>query len=228
MSFELSHEISKKVRENKKRNSCISLALLLYNIVHTTVNLIFAQMKVCFELIDTSEYYCSAFLHLTLLLLTLKVPLWWTLFKPLFLNIILTHVTKGLIILCLWLSILGGVDVRFTQEPSNPSYFNNGSDANLVWDYTDPQNKIQYIIYSVLVDGTFVRIMVNDSRGVQEHPNIPPSYKGRVKIEGRATLVIKNINPGDNTEFKCSIREEGSVESIVQLIVAGTYHRHNH
>ena len=117
--------------------------------------------------------------------------------------------------------------MRFIKEPSNPSYFNNGSDANLVWDYTDPQNKIQYIIYSVLVDGKFVRIMVNDSRGVQEHPDIPPSYKGRVKIEGRATLVIKNINPEDNTRFKCEVRGSFfySVESTVQLIVAGMYYR---
>ena len=161
-------------------------------------------------------------------LFTLKVPLWWTLFKPFFLNIILSLVTKGLRILCLWLSVLGGVDVLFTREPSNPSYFNNGSDANLVWDYTDSYNKIQYIIYSVLVDGTFVRMMVNGSRGVQENPNIPPSYKGRVKIEGRATLVIKNINPGNNTEFKCSMFGSfvATIESTVQLIVAGTYYRY--
>ena len=129
--------------------------------------------------------------------------------------------------LCLWLCILGGVDVRFTQEPSDPSYFNNGSDASLVWDYTDPHDKLQYIIYSALVDDTFVRMMVNDSHGVQEHPNIPPSYKGRVEIQGRATLVIKNINPGDNTEFKCEMRGRfpGSVESRVQLVVAGMYFR---
>ena len=118
----------------------------------------------------------------------------------------------------------------FTQEPSNPSYFHNGSYANLVWDYTDSKNDIQYIIYSVLVDGTFVRMMVNDSRSVQEHPKIPPSYKGRVKIEERATLVIKNISPGDNTKFRCELI--GSflylVQSTVQLIVAGTYYRHNH
>ena len=129
--------------------------------------------------------------------------------------------------LCLWLCILGGVDVRFTQEPSDPSYFNNGSDASLVWDYTDPHDKLQYIIYSALVDDTFVRMMVNDSHGVQEHPNIPPSYKGRVEIQGRATLVIKNINPGDNTEFKCEMRGRfpGSIESRVQLVVAGMYFR---
>ena len=114
--------------------------------------------------------------------------------------------------------------MRFTQEPSNPSYFNNGSDANLVWDYTDSHNKIKYITYSVLVNGAFVKMMFNDSRGVQDHPSIPLSYKGRVKIEGRATLVIKNINPGDNTEFRCEIRGSFlNIISSVQLIVAGTY-----
>ena len=44
----------------------------------------------------------------------------------------------------------------------------------------------------------------------------------RVKIEGRATLVIKNINPADNTKFKCEL-ERGlrTFRSVVQLIVAG-------
>ena len=165
------------------------------------------------------------YLHLLLLLLSLKVPLWWTLFKPLLLNIIFTFVTKGLQILCLWLSILVGV--HFTREPYNPIYFNNGSYANLVWDYADPHNNVQSTLYSVQVAGAFVKMMVNDSRGVQEHPDIPPSYKGRVKIEGSATLVIKNINPEDNTRFKCEVRGSFfySVESTVQLIVAGMYYR---
>ena len=118
---------------------------------------------------------------------------------------------------------------HFTQEPSDPSYFINGSDASLVWDYTDPQNDIQSIIYSVLINGKLVEMLVNDSLGVQEHTKIPPFYKGRVKIEGRATLVIKNINPGDNTEFQCELRGGfSSLKSTVQLIVAGTYYRHNH
>ena len=188
-------------------------------------------MKVYFGLIDTiSEYQCSAYLYLLLLLLTLKVPLWWTLFKPFFLNIIFTHVTKGLKILCLRLSILGGVDVHFTQEPSSPSYFNNGSDAKLVWDYTDPHNDIQDILYEVQVNGAFVKMMVKNSLDVQEHPSIPPSYKGRVKIEGRATLVIKNINPRDNAKFNCELIGSflETVKSTVQLIVAGKYYRNSY
>ena len=188
-------------------------------------------MKVYFGLINTiSEYQCSAYLYLLLLLLTLKVPLWWTLFKPFFLNIIFTHVTKGLKILCLRLSILGGVDVRFTQEPSSPSYFNNGSDAKLVWDYTDPHNDIQDILYEVQVNGAFVKMMVKNSLGVQEHPSIPQYYKGRVKIEGRATLVIKNINPRDNAKFNCELIGSflETVKSTVQLIVAGKYYRNSY
>ena len=118
--------------------------------------------------------------------------------------------------------------MKFTQEPSNPSYFNNGSDANLMWDYTDPHNKIQNIIYSVLVNGVFVQMMFNDSGGVQDYSNIPLSYKGRVKIEGRATLVIKNINPGDNTKFRCELETLELLPSTVELIVTGTYYRHNH
>ena len=158
-------------------------------------------------------------------MLTLKVPLWWTLFKPFFLNIILPHATKGLRILCLWLSILGGVNTPFTQEPSDPSYFNNGSDANLVWDYTDAHDTIQSITFSVLINDAFFKMIVNDSSGVQEHPSIPLSYKGRVKIEGRATLVIKTINLGDNTKFRCELG--GSIDtfaSTVQLTVAGMYY----
>ena len=120
--------------------------------------------------------------------------------------------------------------MHFTQEPSNPSYFNNGSDAKLVWDYADPHNKIQDILYKVQVNGVFVEMMVNNSLGVQEHPNIPPSYKGRVKIEGRATLVVKNINPGDNTKFNCELIGSfiNTFQSTVQLIVAGIYYRYNH
>ena len=221
--------ISVHILEIKESGTCqkrFSKGTISYTFL--LLDLISYQLKVYFKLIDVREYQCNAYLHLLLLLLTLKVPLWWTPFKQFFLNIILTHVTKKLRILYLWLSILGGVDVHFIQEPSNPSYFNNGSDANLVWDYTDPHNKVQNIIYSVHEGDKFVRAMVNGSHSVQEHPDIPPSYKGRVKIEGRATLVIKNINPGDNTKFKCGLFGSfvGEIQSTVQLIVTGTYYRY--
>ena len=113
--------------------------------------------------------------------------------------------------------------MSFTQEPSNPSYFNNGSDANLVWNYTDPLNEVQGVLYKVDMNGELKKMIVKNSYGVQENPNIPPSYKGRLKIEGRATLVIKNINPGDNTKFNCELIGSfiDTFQSTVKLIVAG-------
>ena len=119
--------------------------------------------------------------------------------------------------------------MKVTQEPSDPSYFKNGSDANLVWNYTDPLNKVQGIIYSVLVKGVYVKMIFKDSLRVQEYSSIPLSYKGRVKIEGIATLVIKNINPKDKAKFKFEMwgSLSSKIESTVQLIVAGTYYRHN-
>ena len=113
--------------------------------------------------------------------------------------------------------------MSFTQEPSNPSYFNNGSDANLVWNYTDPLNEVWGVLYKVEMNGKLKKMIVKNSYGVQENPNIPPSYKGRLKIEGRATLVIKNINPGDNTRFNCELIGSflNTFQSTVKLIVAG-------
>ena len=48
--------------------------------------------------------------------------------------------------------------MKVTQEPSNPSYFKNGSDAKLVWDYTDPLNATRGIIFSVLVKDTYKKL----------------------------------------------------------------------
>ena len=93
------------------------------------------------------------------------------------------------------------------------------------WCGTTLIHKITFrALSSVLIHSVFIKMMVNDSHGVQEHPNIPPSHKGRVKIEGRATLVIKNINPGDNTKFNCELSGTflNTFQSTVKLIVAGT------
>ena len=76
-----------------------------------------------------------------------------------------------------------GCGCAFTHEPYNPIYFNNGSDANLVSDYADPHNNVQSTLYSVQVAGAFVKMMVNDSRGVQE------SSIGRLHREQRDAAI---------------------------------------
>lgn len=116
----------------------------------------------------------------------------------------------------------------FTVEPPNPSYARKGSNAKLAWNYSvDTQAELQAIIYSVKVPaGVFKEMLIKTSDGnVQDSADIPSTYKGRVRAEGRATLVIENVTPQDNTKFKCALVLNSGidVESEVQLTVAGTY-----
>ena len=123
---------------------------------------------------------------------------------------------------------LGGV-IKFTVEPPDPSYARNGSNAKLVWDYSvdNKQAELEGIRYSAESNGKFNVILVLTNTGtVLNLPNIPAAYNGRVRIEGRASLVIENINLQDNTQFKCTLVAKfgGDLVSIVQLIVTGTYY----
>ena len=116
--------------------------------------------------------------------------------------------------------------LKFTLEPSDPSYARNGSNAKMMWDYSvDNPAELLGIIYSVKgPNGAFTDMLVKSMDGsVVDHSNIPTAYKGRVRIEGRATLVIENVTPQENTEFKCAlVRNSGlDVQSTVQLVVTG-------
>ena len=90
----------------------------------------------------------------------------------------------------------------------------------------DNQAELLGIIYSVKeLSGVFTGMLVKLTDGnVTNHQSIPAAYKGRVRIEGRASLVVENVTPQDNTEFKCALVPNSGrdLESKVQLIVTGT------
>lgn len=90
------------------------------------------------------------------------------------------------------------------------------------------QAELEGIRYSVKSGESFIAILLVQSNGsVVNLPNIPASYSGRVRMEGRASLVIKDINLQDNTEFMCTlIAKLGAGKDVfdtVQLIVTGMY-----
>ena len=74
------------------------------------------------------------------------------------------------------------------------------------------QTDLQGIIWSVLPKGqrNVVPMLVKEGDAdAVPHPNIPSSYKGRVYIKERATLVIVNITLQDKTQFYCTLRPKG-------------------
>ena len=133
-------------------------------------------------------------------------------------------------VLISFIIILEGA-IKFTLEPPNPSYARNGSNARFVWDYSvdNPQAELDGIIYSVEVSGGIFTDMLglqNDGT-VITFPSIPDEYKGRVRIEGRASLVIENITSQDNSAaFMCTLVAMTGldVSSVVQLFVTGIYY----
>ena len=122
--------------------------------------------------------------------------------------------------------------MKFTMEPPNPSYARNEGNATLVWDYSvdNAQVVLDGIIYGVEFGGTFTNMLgrrYNDGT-VITFPTMPSAYKGRVRIDGRASLVIENINLQDNAAFKCTLVAKAGqgqdIVSVVQLIVTGMYY----
>ncbi|KAL9964772.1 hypothetical protein ACROYT_G028457 [Oculina patagonica] len=115
--------------------------------------------------------------------------------------------------------------IKFTLEPSDPSYARKGSNARLVWDYNvdDKQKELLGIGFYVLVSNRpFLGMLVQFKNGtVAEHSQLPAAYKGRVRMTGNASLIIENVSAQDNTRFMCRLFAElgADHESVVQLIV---------
>ena len=119
------------------------------------------------------------------------------------------------------------------MKPPDPSYARNGTDAKLVWDYSvdNPQTELAGIIYGVEKGsaGNFINMLgLQNDGAVVTFSTIPIEYNGRVRIEGRASLVIENITSHDNTAFTCTLAaKQGAGQdqwSVVQLIVTGMYY----
>ena len=128
--------------------------------------------------------------------------------------------------LFIFVECVAGV-LKFTLEPPDPSYATNGCNAKMVWDYSvDNQAELLGIIFSVKrPSGGFTGMLVKSKDGiVTTHQRIPAAYQGRVRTEGKATLVIESVTPHDNTQFRCTLASNNGtdVKSVIQLIVTST------
>ena len=113
----------------------------------------------------------------------------------------------------------------FTEAPSDPTYVVVGSDSRLEWNYD--HGNVENIAIQYKKSGSFVALVFKDSKGsVQVNPQEPKSLTDRITIERNATLVIKAVNTGDSTKYRCEFTPVGggsTTEGPVRLIVAGRY-----
>ena len=122
-------------------------------------------------------------------------------------------------------SIIQGLTAPFTEAPSDPTYVMAGSDARLKWNYD--HGNVDNVAIQYKKSGSFVPLVVKDNKGsVQVNPREPKNLTDRVTIEGNATFVIKAVNAGDSTRYRCRLTPVGkppSTEGPVRLILAGGY-----
>lgn len=119
----------------------------------------------------------------------------------------------------------------FTRIPDNPTHVIKGDNATLVWEYSvdDRQKELQGILWSVAdkVTGNPISMVIETKSGNRSYAgSIPEAYKGRVSIEGQATLIIQEVTLDDSIAFSCALRAElGSgaldISEEVNLIVTG-------
>ena len=118
-----------------------------------------------------------------------------------------------------------GLNPPFTEAPSDPTYVAAGSNARLKWNYD--HGNVDNVAIQYEKSGLFKGLVAKDSKGsVQVNPNEPKSLTDRVTFEGNATLVIKAVNTGDSTRYRCEFTPVGggsTTEGPVRLIVAGRY-----
>ena len=121
-------------------------------------------------------------------------------------------------------------DLLFTQEPGARLYLPEGSNAVLTWDYKvdDRAAELKFIIWKVYnkTEGEAVTLFVEYKDGIAQYSNKALSAYGteRLKKEGRATIVIKDITFEDSTNYRCILKGESGIagaESVVELIVTG-------
>ncbi|KAJ7326571.1 hypothetical protein OS493_027525 [Desmophyllum pertusum] len=119
-------------------------------------------------------------------------------------------------------------DLTFTQEPGAKLYRQEGSNVALTWDYkVDKIGELEYIIWRVYnkTEMKTRNLIVEYKKfGYVRYTNYTLSAYGteRLKKEGRATLVIKDITFEDSTNYRCILSgENATAESLVELIVTG-------
>lgn len=86
---------------------------------------------------------------------------------------------------------------------------------------------LQYIIWRAynITTGQYNPLIYELSDGtVGTHQDIPAAYVKRVEKKGQATLVIKNVNFKDSTNFRCVLQQKVTAaltRSTVKLVVIG-------
>ena len=110
---------------------------------------------------------------------------------------------------------------RFVLTPADPFEAQEGSNVTLHWDYTG--SNLLSLAWGVADGDNNLSTIIAQKHGIND-VQYSFSYRDRVLIEGRASLVIYNVKVSDTKRYGCQLFFQGQsspIFSSVRLLVNG-------
>ena len=109
----------------------------------------------------------------------------------------------------------------FVLTPADPFEAQEGSNVTLHWDYTG--SNLLSLAWGVADGDNNLSTIIAQKHGIND-VQYSSSYRDRVLIEGRASLVIYNVKVSDTKRYGCQLFFQGQsspIFSSVRLLVNG-------
>lgn len=109
----------------------------------------------------------------------------------------------------------------FVLTPADPFEAQEGSNVTLHWDYTG--SNLVSLAWGVADGDNNLSTIIAQKQGNND-VQYSSSYRDRVLIEGRASLVIYNVKASDSKRYGCQLTFQGQsspIFSSVRLLVNG-------
>ena len=117
--------------------------------------------------------------------------------------------------------LFSDANVVFVLTPADPFEAQEGSNVTLHWDYTG--SNLLSLAWGVADGDNHLGTIIAQKHGNND-VQYSSSYRDRVLIEGRASLVIYNVKVSDSKRYGCQLTFQGQsapIFSSVRLLVNG-------
>lgn len=117
--------------------------------------------------------------------------------------------------------LFSDAQVIFVLTPADPFEAQQGSNVTLHWDYTG--SNLLSLAWGVADGDSHLSTIIAQKHGNND-VQYSSSYRDRVLIQGRASLVLYNVKESDSTRYGCQLTFQGQLSPIfssTRLIING-------
>lgn len=115
---------------------------------------------------------------------------------------------------------ISDAQVSFVLTPANPVQAQQGANATLYWDYTS-NRPLTFAQWGTTDSESKLQTIIAQQRENGEVEYLSLNYRGRAKIQGRASLILINVKESDSGQYGCHLTFDGvTIINSTSLIVS--------